>query len=144
MAETLELINAIEPLRRLGVEVVDYSPNKLTVKVPLEGNANHFGAMYAGVIFSLAEFPFGALFVQRIPLTEMVPTVGEMSIRFMSPVISDLFASIEISDDEWDQIRSEVATKGKAKIIRELKLTDAEGTVKAVATGTYFALPGLQ
>lgn len=142
MASAQEQIDGLEPLHRLGVQVLDQTPNSLRVQMPLAGNTNHFGAMYAGVIFTLAEFPFGALFVQRFPLTEMVPVIGELTIRYLAPVTSDLFVSVEVSDKEWDQIRSDVAANGKAKLVRSLELADEAGAIKAVASATYFALPG--
>lgn len=143
MPTAQEQIDQLEPLRRLGVQVVDERPNLLRVRMPLAGNANHFGAMYAGSIFTLAEFPFGALFVQRYPLTEMVPVIGELTIRYMAPVLTDLYVTIEVTDEEWDQIRKDVSTFGKAKLFRSLQLEDESGAVKAVASATYFALPGM-
>ncbi len=143
MTSAQEQVDSLEPLQRLGVEVVSESPNSMRVRMPLAHNTNHFGAMYAGVIFTLAEFPFGAMFVSRIPLSEMVPVVGELTIRFLATVTSDLYVTVEVSDAEWDQIRSEVAEHGKSKIVRTLELTDEDGGVKAIATATYFALPGM-
>lgn len=142
MPSAQEQIESIEPLRRTNVEVVEQTPNSIRVRMPLEGNANHFGAMYAGVIFTLAEFPFGALFVNRYPLTRMVPIVGELTIRYLAPVTSDLFVSVEVTDAEWERIESEVAAIGKSKLIRSSELTDESGAAKAVASATYFALPG--
>lgn len=143
MTRTQEQVDTVEPLRRLGVEIVDETPNSMRVRMPLAHNTNHFGAMYAGVIFTLAEFPFGALFVSRIPLTQMVPVVGELTIRFLAPVMSDLYVTVEVSDAQWEKMRTEVAETGKSKFVLSLDLTDAAGDVKAVAAATYFALPGL-
>ena len=142
MPTAQEQIDQLEPLRRLGVQVVDETPNLLRVRMPLAGNANHFGAMYAGSIFTLAEFPFGALFVQHFPLTEFVPVIGELTIRYLSPVIADLYVTVEVTNEEWDQIRTEANASGKAKLIRSLELKDEADNVKAIASATYFALPG--
>ncbi len=144
MTSAQEQVDNLEPLRRLGVEVITETRNLMRVRMPLAHNTNHFGAMYAGVIFTLAEFPFGALFVSRIPLSEMVPVVGELTIRYLAPATSDLFVTVEVSEAEWAQIRSDVAATGKSKIGRTLELTDEAGDVKAVATATYFALPGME
>lgn len=142
MPTAQEQIDKLEPLYRSGVQIVEETPNLLRARMPLAGNANHFGAMYAGSIFTLAEFPFGALFMQSIPQTELVPVIGELTIRYLAPVLSDLYVTVEINDEELERIRTDASASGKAKLIRSLELKDESGNVKAVASATYFALPG--
>ncbi|MGB6513643.1 MAG: YiiD C-terminal domain-containing protein, partial [Mycobacterium sp.] len=40
---------------KMGVKVVEARPGFAATTVPAEGNGNHFGVMYAGVLFTVAE-----------------------------------------------------------------------------------------
>ncbi|NDH87449.1 MAG: DUF4442 domain-containing protein [Actinobacteria bacterium] len=44
------------------VEVVEAERGRVVLRMPLEGNGNHIGTMYAGALFALCEFPGGTLF----------------------------------------------------------------------------------
>ncbi len=42
-------------VERSGIEAVELEPRHIKLKMPLKGNENHFGSMYAGALFTLAE-----------------------------------------------------------------------------------------
>ena len=108
--------------------------------MPLQGNQNHFGGIYAGAIFSLAEFPFGLLCVNRFTKGDIVPVIGEVTIRFLAPAMSALTVELNVADAEWDEIEQQTKMHGKFKIIKELELKDANGKVNSVVKATYFTL----
>jgi acyl-coenzyme A thioesterase PaaI-like protein len=108
--------------------------------MPLEGNTNHFGTQYAGAIFSLAEFPFGLMFAARFGLKEMLPVIGEMQIRYLMPSPLPLEVELRVEESEWCQLEKETREKGRARLVRDIDVVDADGRVHARATATYFSL----
>ena len=54
-----DFVHQVVPaIGRLGVTVEAVAPGSVTLRVPIEGNANHMGTMYAGALFALAEAPW--------------------------------------------------------------------------------------
>lgn len=133
-------IDAIEPLGKMGVEVVAETPTSIRVRLPLQGNANHFGTMYAGSLFSLAEFPFGALCRRRLDPERFVPVVGEMSIRYRKPVATDAYVVVEVPESDWADMIATAEERGKARYVVALEITDESGEVMATTEATYFLL----
>lgn len=140
MSEIAEAIKSIDTLKHMGLELLETSDNRVRIRMPKEGNTNHLGGVYAGAIFTLAEFPFGMMYIAKLGLTEMVPVVGEMTIRYLAPASGDLFIDVEVSDEEWTQITEDTREKGKLKLVREIEVKDAEGNVNSVVKATYFSL----
>ena len=135
-----EKIQAVPTLTHMGLEAIEDGPNCMHVKMPAKGNSNHFGAVYAGAIFSLAEFPMGMLFGNRFGFDEFFPVVGEMSVRYTAPAFSDLYVKMEMTEDEWNAIAEGTRANGKYRLQRETPVTDEQGNVVAVATATYFSV----
>jgi len=127
-------------LKHMGLKVLVESPNMLKIAMPREGNANHLGGVYAGAIFTLAEFPFGMMCINKFGMSEIVPVVGEITIRFLAPAIGDLTVELSVTDEEWDEIERETKAHGKFKIIKEIEVKDAQGKVNAVLKAIYFTL----
>lgn len=123
-----------------GVDLLEYGRGMTKLMMPLEGNVNHVGMMYAGALFTLAEIPGGTLFGSAFDTTRFYPIVGELSIRYKKPAMGDAFVTARMSDDEIDQITATLEEKGRAKYVLELEITDADGDVLATTSGTYFGL----
>jgi len=138
--DTLAKIQAIEALRPMGLRVLEESRNVLRIALPQEGNGNHVGGVYAGALFTLAEFPFGMMCLNRFSREEIIPVIGEMTIRYLAPASGEMNIEVRVSDDEWDRIEAETKANGKCKVIRDIEIKDAQGRVNAVARGTYFTL----
>ena len=76
------LANLIPRAAQMGIRFVDVRPGTVRATVPLEGNANHFGVMYAGVTFTVAEVLGGALHAATWDVTTHYPLVKSMTIDF--------------------------------------------------------------
>ncbi|MDH4008162.1 MAG: DUF4442 domain-containing protein [Desulfuromonadales bacterium] len=137
---TQQLVEDVEALRHMGLEVLEESSNRIRIKLPKEGNRNHVGGIYAGTVFTLAEIPFGLLFVKRFSLSDMYPVVGEVTIRFQALATSPLFVELCVSDEEWDEIERATRAEGKVKIVRNVEVKDEEGHVNAIVAVTYFSV----
>lgn len=68
VASALKLVTwfvgrAIPFATRNGVKIIDFKPGYVKTFIPLKGNKNHFNAMYAGALFTVAELPGGIISV---------------------------------------------------------------------------------
>lgn len=140
MDKAQQLIQGIDTLKRMGLKVLEQTPNFLKVSLPKDGNKNHLGGVYAGAIFSLAEFPFGMMCVDKFGMSELVPVVGEVTIRYLAPAVSDLVVELAIPDEEWETIARETKAHGKYKIVKEIEVKDDQGKVNTVVKATYFTV----
>lgn len=130
----------VDTLKQMNLKFLHISTNSLKVEMPPEGNSNHLGGVYAGAIFSLAEFPFGMLCVNRFGMQDFVPVVGEVTIRYLAPATGALTVELHISDEEWAEIERETRARGKFKIIKEIEVRDEQGNVNTLAKATYFTM----
>lgn len=141
MATFEEKLNKVPTLVNMNLENLEDNAERVHIRMPLEGNGNHVGAAYAGALFTLAEFPFGFLYMNRTGNdSSMFPVVGEMSIRYLAPAMGDVYVDVTMSDEEWQNIVDTTKAKGKMKIERETELKDKDGNVVAVAKTTYFSI----
>ena len=56
------LEKAIGIIVKMGIKIVDFRTRYVKVLLPLKPNVNHIGTIYAGSLFSLADFAGGVLF----------------------------------------------------------------------------------
>jgi len=140
MGNLEQAMQRIDTLKNMNLRVLEESPNRVRIAMPRAGNGNHLGGVYAGAIFSLAEFPFGMMCVDRFGTQEIVPVVGEVTIRYLAPAMSDLTIEMTVSEEEWVEIERETKAHGKFKIIKELEVKDDEDRVNAIVKATYFTL----
>lgn len=140
MSQLEQAMQSIDTLKHMGLKVLLDTPNSLKIEMPREGNGNHLGGVYAGAIFSLAEFPFGMMCVQRFGTADIVPVVGEMTIRFMAPASGALTVEVSVSEQEWEEIARETKAHGKYKVVKEIEVKDAQGKLNTLVKATYFML----
>jgi len=107
--------------------------------MPIAGNGNHIGTMYAGALFTLAELPGGALFMVSLDYTKYYPIVADLSIRFRRPATTDITVEASMTEEEVARIEADADKDGKAVYILELELKDATGEVVAIGRGTFQA-----
>ena len=105
--------------------------------MPLHGNQNHIGSMYAGALFTLAEIPGGALFLTSFDAQRFYPIIREMNLRFRRPAMGDIQVEARLSNEEIARLEEQASQQGKAEYVLELQLTDGSGEVVAESRGHY-------
>lgn len=125
----------------MGVRFTDMQPGSVSATVPLEGNANHFGVIYAGVTFTVAEVLGGAIHTSTFDPTTHYPLVKSMSIDFTAPGKGPLTATARLSDDEVARIRAAATPDAKVEFVLESEVTAQDGTVVARTRGDYQIRP---
>lgn len=128
---------AVPAAAKMGVRALEVRRGFAATTVPSEGNGNHFGAIYAGVQFTVAEVLGGAITAASFDTSAFYPLVKSFDISFRAMARSDLRAETTLSEDEIERISAEAAARGKADFVLEAVVTDAEGTTVATSRGVY-------
>jgi acyl-coenzyme A thioesterase PaaI-like protein len=140
--QLVEMMNAalgstIPIAHNMGVRVVEARPGFAATVVPVEGNGNHFGVIYAGVQFTVAEILGGIISLSTFDSSKYFPLVKNIDISFVGMARSELRAEACLDDDTIAQIEAEAAERGKADFTLEATVTDADGKIVATTRGLY-------
>lgn len=140
--QATEFVHATVPaIGRVGVTVEALGPGWVQLRVPLEGNANHFGTMYAGALFALAELPGGLLPLAVLDPTKYTPIVTAVDIRFVAAARSDVTLVARMEPDELTALAAQADAEGRAEFTLELVGRDADERVVVQSTAVYQLRP---
>ncbi|MCU0279340.1 MAG: DUF4442 domain-containing protein [Candidatus Nanopelagicales bacterium] len=131
----------VPAIGRLGVVVEEISPGGLRLRVPIEGNGNHFGTMYAGALFGLCELPGGLIPLGVLDPTKYTPIVTRVDIRFLAAARSDVTLVATIDAEHWRGLAEQVDRDGRAEFTLELHGQDADGRTVVSSTAYYQLRP---
>jgi len=129
--------STIPPVHKMGVRVVDARRGHAVASVPLDGNGNHFGVIYAGVQFTIAEMLGGVIALATFDPAKYYPLVKKVDITFTGMARTDLLAQASLDDDEIARIEAEAADKGKADFVLDAVVKDGAGQTVSVTRGVY-------
>lgn len=130
-------VSLVEAIKRTGLSIVSLKDRYAKFKMPLEGNINHVGAMYAGSLFTLGEFTGGILPAVAFDITRFYPIVKEITIKYVALAKTDVTIEAEMSREEVDTIQAEAEENGKADFMLALELKDEKDEVVALVNGTW-------
>jgi acyl-coenzyme A thioesterase PaaI-like protein len=130
-------VDLVEGIKRTGIRAVAARDRYAKMLMPIEGNVNHVGMMYAGSLFTLGEIAGGAIHLTSFDGTRLYPIVKEVHIHFRRPATTDVTMEVELSEEEASRIQAEALEKGKADFVLNLELKDADGEVVSVVGGTW-------
>ncbi|MBF6190888.1 YiiD C-terminal domain-containing protein [Nocardia implantans] len=122
---------------KMGVQAVEVRRGHAATSVPAEGNGNHFGVMYAGVLFTVAEILGGAIAVATFDNSAFYPLVKDLHIFFRKPAKTDVRAEATLTEDEIARITAEAAANGKSDFTLRAVVTDTDGVIVAETEGLY-------
>ncbi len=131
------LVSTIPIAERMGVRVVGARRGFAAASVPVEGNGNHFGVIYAGVQFTVAEVLGGIIALATFDASKYFPLVKNVDIAFRAMAKTPLRAEARMDDETIARVEAEAATQGKADYVVDAVVTDANGTVVATTRGRY-------
>lgn len=122
---------------KMGLKVVEARPGFAATTVPAEGNGNHFGVIYAGVLFTVAEILGGIIPLITFDTAKYFPLVKNLDIQFVAMATSDVRAQASLDDETIARVEAEAAERGKADFTLEAVVTDADGQTVATTRGLY-------
>ena len=122
---------------KMGLKVVEARPGFAATTVPAQGNGNHFGVIYAGVLFTVAEILGGIIPLITFDTAKYFPLVKSLDIQFVAMAKSDVRAQASLDDETIARVEAEAAERGKADFTLEAVVTDADGQTVATTRGLY-------
>ena len=143
---TLEQVNAmmrmsIPLVESCDIRVLELGRGHARTTAPFEGNGNHFGTMYAGVLFTVAEVLGGVMAATTFDVTKFFPLVKSVEIDFKRPARGDVFAEARLDDATIEAATAAAEADGRGPYELHATVTDAEGTVLATTVGQYQIRP---
>ena len=122
----------------ISLEVVR-SDDILEAKVPLSKNSmNHLGTMHAGITWMAAEVLGGLAYLGHSQdFGQAWAAVKGVEIEFKRPVTSGISAKASFPADERRRVAMELEENSRSKFALKIEVTDEEGNLCAVATGSY-------
>jgi thioesterase domain-containing protein len=136
-----ELVNylekAIKIIEKMGIRILDFQKYSVKIILPKEQNVNHIGTVYAGSLFSLADYAGGVLFFATFDLKKYYPILKEVTITFKKPGTTDITCEASMSPAQAEQIKSITDETGKADWVLDLALKDEKGDVCSIVHGIF-------
>jgi thioesterase domain-containing protein len=129
--------SGIEGVRRMGLEVLEFRDRCVTLRMPLKGNGNHLGTMYAGFLFTVGEIMGGAIFLAAFDPLKYFPIVKEINIRYRQPAMSDVTVAAALTEAQVEALQAALKEKGKVDFTMDLELKDTNGTVVSLVHGIW-------
>ena len=127
---------AIPFATRNGFKVVDFRPGYVKAFIPLKMNSNHFNAMYAGALFTVAELPGGIISVFSFD-ERFFPILKDLKMEFIKMAKTDVTVEFEISASELSRLENEASIQGKCDFVLQGEIKDAHGEVVAKSFANY-------
>ncbi|MCX5842839.1 MAG: YiiD C-terminal domain-containing protein [Deltaproteobacteria bacterium] len=136
-----ELVNylekAIKIIEKMGMRILDFQKYSVKIILPKEQNINHIGTVYAGSLFSLADYAGGVLFFATFDLKKYYPILREVTITFKKPGTTDITCEASMSPAQAEQMKSITDETGKADWVLDLELKDEKGDVCSIVHGIF-------
>ena len=131
------LEKAIKIVEKMGMRILDFKKQSVKIMLPKEPNVNHIGTVYAGSLFSLADYAGGVLFYASFDGKKYYPLLKEVTIAFKKPGTTDITCEASMSPAQAEQIKSIADEAGKADWVLDLELKDAKGDVCCIVHGIF-------
>ncbi len=141
VASALKLVTqfvgqAIPFAARNGFKVIDFRPGYVKAFIPLKSNTNHFNAMYAGALFTVAELPGGIISVFSFD-DRFFPILRDLKIEFIKMAKTDVTVEFELSASELSRLENEASVHGKCDFVLQGEIKDTHGEVVAKSFANY-------
>ncbi|MGA3207902.1 MAG: YiiD C-terminal domain-containing protein [Syntrophales bacterium] len=131
------LEKAIKIIEKMGVRILDFKKQSIKVMLPKEPNVNHVGTVYAGSLFSLADFAGGVLFYSAFDLRKYYPLLKEVTITFKRPATTDITVVTSMTSEYVEGIKKIADETGKADWALDLELKDEQGNICCIVHCTF-------
>ena len=131
------LEKAIKIIDKMGMRILDFEKQSVKIMLPKEPNINHVGTVYAGSLFSLADFAGGVLFYSAFDLRKYYPLLKEVTITFKRPATTDITVETSMTPEQAERIKKITDETGKADWALDMELKDEQGNVCCIAHANF-------
>jgi len=130
---------AIPFATRNGFKIIDLKAGYIKAFIPLKPNKNHFNAMYAGALFTVAELPGGIMSILSFD-SRFFPTLKDFKIEFLKVAKSNVTVEFEITQDKLKELENRALQQGKCAFTLEGNIRDSKNMVVARTYASYQVL----
>ena len=131
------LEKAIKIIEKMGMRILDFQKYSVKIVLPKEPNINHVGTIYAGSLFSLADYAGGVLFYASFDRRKYYPLLKEVTIAFKKPATTDITVEASMTPEQAEHIKNITDETGKADWVLDLELKDAMGGTCCFVHGIF-------
>lgn len=131
------LEKAIKIIEKMGMRILDFQKQSVKIMLPKEPNVNHIGTVYAGSLFSLADFAGGVLFYSAFDIRKYYPLLKEVTITFKRPATTDITVETSMTPEQAEGIKKIADETGKVDWALDLELKDEQGNVCCIAHANF-------
>jgi thioesterase domain-containing protein len=131
------LERAIGIIEKMGMRILDFQPRSVKIMLPKKPNQNHIGTVYAGSLFSLADYTGGVLFYASFDHRKYYPLLKEITMTFKSPATTDMTVEASMTPEEAKRLIKMAEDTGKADWILNLELKDEQGKTCCIVHGNF-------
>ncbi len=123
--------------RHLDVGVEELEVGRCVTRLPANDRlANHVGSVHAIAELAPVELAGAMAASSRLAVLleqGLVPVVGRLEVRYAAPARGDLLATAEVGEQAVAAALSDLEQRRRPRVEVEVQVTDAAGTVVAVA-----------
>ncbi|MCX7634867.1 MAG: DUF4442 domain-containing protein [Syntrophales bacterium] len=131
------LEKAIGIIAQMGLRIETYERGLVRIRLPKAPNVNHIGTVYAGSLFSLADFAGGVLFFACFDHRRFYPILREATIRFRRPATTDVTVEVSLPPERIAALSKTAEETGKADFILSMDLKDEAGHTCCEVEGSF-------
>ena len=109
------------------MEVVEVYQNYARMRLPINGNRNHLGTMYASSILAVAEINGGSVMISHLGnglFDEFEPLIVGVDLNFRKVPQTDVYVELTVSKERLEKIPVQTRLKGKYFFNFESELSD--------------------
>jgi acyl-coenzyme A thioesterase PaaI-like protein len=128
------MMNTWPPFLFAGIRILEISPDYRRARVKLMKktfNTNYVGTLFGGSLFSMTD-PFFMIMTMKNLGEKYIVWDKRGEIEFVSPGKATVYGEFQITDEDLEDIRKNVADIGKYLKWFEVELKTAEGVLVAI------------
>lgn len=130
----------IPAVGRLGVVVEAARAGEVRLRIPIEGNTNHFGTMYAGALFAVVEL-VGGLLPLSVVGPAYTPIVTDVHVRFQAAAKTDITVHTRMDPEQLRALAATADAEGLAHFVMDVEGKDANERTVITFQGDYQLRP---
>jgi thioesterase domain-containing protein len=131
------LEQAIKIIGKMGIRIEAFKKGYVKVVLPKEPNVNHIGTVYAGSLFSLADYTGGVFFFATFDHGKYYPILKAATITFRRPATTDITVEAVLTPEQVISIQKTADETGKSDWVMDLELKDTLGNTCAIVSGSF-------
>lgn len=134
---------SMPPVQAMQLRLSGFDGEMLGLSAPLAPNVNDKGSAFGGSLASVMTLAAWALISIRLEDAGNCAEVyvQDSSVRYLTPLYGDLHAIARLAEGQtWSEVLAAFAARGKARVLMEVEMRDAAGTLCCTLAGRFVAL----